>query len=82
MSAEGFFITNPKDNNVDLTITFEGYGGVRKKFKTLKPGESCRVDKKAVQVEEEVRPPRLELLKDGRFIPDKKKLPASLMLRR
>ncbi len=77
MSAEGFVVSNPKDNNVDLEVTFVGRDGTRKKFKTLRPGEACRCDKKRVTVEEVARPPRLLITEHG-FVPDKAGRPMRL----
>lgn len=78
MSAEGFFVTNPKGNNVDLEITFLGTGGVRKKFKTLRSGETCHVDKRDVRVQEVTRPPCLEQLASGELVKDSRKPPTKV----
>lgn len=70
MSSKGFFINNPKGNTVDLVITFVGRDGVRKKFKTVRPGEACHCDKRQVSVEEMTRPPRLIAQGNGLYVPD------------
>jgi hypothetical protein len=75
MSAENFVVGNPKGNNVDLLITFVARDGNRKKFKTLRPGEACRCDKKEVLVTEVPRPPRLLAQTDGSFVEDRSKGP-------
>ncbi len=75
MAAEDFIISNPKGNNRDLLITFQGQDGARKKFKTLRPGEACRCDKRQVGIEAVVRPPRLLLLEDGSYVADSRKGP-------
>lgn len=69
MSAEGLIVSNPKGNNKDYEISFTGRDGTRKKYKTLRPGEACRVDKKSVVIAEVTRPPRLLLTENG-CVPD------------
>ncbi len=75
MSAENFVVGNPKGNNVDLLVTFVARDGTRKKFKTLRPGEACRCDKKEVLVTEVARPLRLMMQSDGSFVTDRSKGP-------
>lgn len=70
MSAEGIIVKNPKENKVDLRISFEGRDGEIKKYQTLKPGDACRCDKKKVIVEEIPRPTRLFAAGNGMFITD------------
>jgi hypothetical protein len=70
MSAEGFIVSNPRNNNVDVEISFVGRDGSVKKFKTLRPGEGCLVDKKVVTIAERRRPPRLLANSDGTCVPD------------
>ena len=65
MSSEGIQIANPRGNNRDLVVYFDGRDGKRKKFKNLRPGEAIRCDKKRITVEEVDRPPRLLLTENG-----------------
>jgi hypothetical protein len=69
VSSEGFHITNPRDGNRDLQITYLTREGRRKKLKTLRPGETLHCEKREVTVTEVRRPPRL-LLRDGELVPD------------
>jgi hypothetical protein len=73
VSSEGYVISNPKGNNRDLEIHFRGRNGSQKKFKTLRPGEACRCDKRLVTIMEKARPPRLQLLKNGQLVKDRKR---------
>jgi hypothetical protein len=75
VSAENFIVGNPKGNNVNLEVTFVARDGRRKKFKTLRPGEACRCDKKEVLVTEVPRPLRLTIGSDGNFVADRSKGP-------
>ena len=71
MSSEGFTVTNPRNNNRDLVIKFKSRNGTEKKLETLRPGETCRIDKRFITIEEVARPPRLLLCNDGSVVLDR-----------
>jgi hypothetical protein len=72
VSSEGYIISNPKTNNRDLELSHLK-AGVRKKIKTLRPGEAFKCERREVLVTEVRRPPRLQLLKDGSFVDDRRR---------
>lgn len=78
MSNEGFYVTNPKNNNADIEIRFVNSLGVDVRFKLLKPGQNTLVDKRGVSVKEIPHPPRFELRGDGTLARDTRTKPPKL----
>jgi len=78
MSAENFFISNPKGNNVDLEVTFISAQGNKKKLIIVHPGETAKIEKKEVGVRELPRPERLELNASGEYVKDTRTVVGSL----
>ena len=69
-SSEPYLISNPKENNRDLLVTFVNARGETKNLALLRPGESVRSDRADVRVQERHRPAQLLVEPDGTVRPD------------
>ena len=78
MSNEGFYVTNPKNNNADIEVRFVNTLGVDTRFALLKPGQNARVDKRGVSIKEIPHPPKFEIKLDGTLVRDTRKIPPKI----
>lgn len=70
--SDGYVVANPKENTVDLEITYQKSNGEAGKVATLKPGTQITIeDRKLVQIREVHRPSMLVLLSDGTYNNDR-----------
>lgn len=70
--SDGYVVANPKENTVDLEITYQKSNGESGKVALLKPGTQITIeDRKLVQIREVRRASMLVLLSDGTYDNDR-----------